>query len=74
MNYREFQKRFPTENAAIAYIIEKKFPTKSTSVTGAAALAAGFIISIMTRKYFIAAIINRCFRFRFEKDELQWYV
>jgi hypothetical protein len=28
MNYREFQKRFPTENATIAYIIEKKFPQK----------------------------------------------
>jgi hypothetical protein len=62
MSYREFQKRFSTENAAIAYIIEKKFPDKSISATDAAPLAAGFIISIMTLDYFIAAIVNLDFR------------
>jgi hypothetical protein len=62
MNYREFQKRFPTENAATAYVIEKKFPTKSTNATDTAALAAEFIINTMTIGCFIAAIVNRNFR------------
>jgi hypothetical protein len=62
MIYHEFKKRFPTENAAIAYIIEKKFPEKSTNATGAAALTAGFIINTMTIGCFIAAIVNRNFR------------
>jgi hypothetical protein len=46
MNYRGIQKRFSTENTAIANIIEKKFPTKNTTATGGAALTAGFIINI----------------------------
>jgi hypothetical protein len=62
MNYREFQKIFPIENATNSYIIEKSFPTKSTSATGAAALAAGFIICIMTIGCFIAVIVNPNFR------------
>jgi hypothetical protein len=38
------------------------FPTKSTNATGAAALAAEFIINTMTIGCFIAVIVNPNFR------------
>jgi hypothetical protein len=54
-----FKRDFPHKMLQSHTSSRKSFPTKSTSATGAAALAAGFIISIMTRNYFIAAIVNR---------------